>query len=633
MIHVSRMIITLSLGVLLFVLPCHATATEIISIEPPSWWAGHTLNPVRVMARGRELSAASVQSGDPNIMTSNVTVGASANTVFFDVYIATNVKPGVKTFSFSTPQGRALAKFEILHANPKSFKPQGFSSDDIVYLIMPDRFANGDASNDDPANSRGLFNRKQVRSYHGGDIQGIIDRLPYLKNLGVTAIWLTPVYENDHTLHEPTWFSTVGFTDYHGYSPINYYGLDEHFGSVKLFRELTDKAHALGLKVILDQVSNHTGLKHPWVKNPPTHAWYHGTADNHLKNTYQAWQTLNPHQSSETLSPVLDGWLDSTLPDLNQDDPEVSRYLIQNMLWWVGVGGLDALRLDAFNYVSPSYWAQGLKALKIEYPSFRAMGEIYSPDPDASFISAYQAGGRGVGGVDPGLDAVFDFPLRSASRQVFVEGKPISKLAESLSRDRLYPNPQMLITFFGLHDDPRFMGLEKSSVSALNLAFAFILTTRGVPLIYAGDEIGMPGGGEPDNRRDFPGGWKDDARNAFAVTGRTPAENEIWRFVSMLTRLRASSPALRQGRLVDLEVSENVYAYGRISKDDWAIVILNNSGEPQAVDLDATSVSVKPGISELHDELGGAAAKFVDGRIKVLLSPKSAAVYRAPVVR
>ena len=233
--------------------------------------------------------------------------------------------------------------FDLLVPLARDGRFQGFSPDDVVYLIMPDRFADGDRTNDDPPKSRGLYDRAKPRDYHGGDLQGIIDRLPYLKDLGVTAIWTTPVYDNVDHRNEKERYGGQAITDYHGYGAVDFYAVDEHLGDLATYRRLVDGAHALGLKVVQDQVANHTGPYHPWVADPQTPTWFHGSASAHPANTWQTWTLTDPHASPDTQRETLDGWFIDILPDLNQDDPDTGRYLVQNALWWVGTTGLDAI--------------------------------------------------------------------------------------------------------------------------------------------------------------------------------------------------------------------------------------------------------------------------------------------------
>lgn len=313
---------------------------QVTKVEPPNWWVGHTVNPVRVLIRGSGFEGASVHAAT-GLSVGNVRVNESGTYLFADITISPSAKPGDYSLEVRASGGSVNAPFRLDRPLSPTGRFQGFSQDDVIYLIMPDRFADGDESNDDPAISRGLFDRNKPRSYHGGDLQGIIDHLPYLQALGVTALWLTPVYDNLNHLNEKQTVEGQPVTDYHGYGAIDYYSVEEHLGNLALLRELVDRAHAMGMKVIQDQVANNVGPGHPWVTDPPKSAWFHGTPEHHVNETWQIWSLPDPHASSELKRDVVSGWFANILPDLNQEDPDVAQYEIENALWWIGVAGFD----------------------------------------------------------------------------------------------------------------------------------------------------------------------------------------------------------------------------------------------------------------------------------------------------
>jgi glycosidase len=541
-----------------------------------------------------------------------------------DVTIEADATPGPRRLLVRTPAGTTEAAFEVLPPLAREGRFQGFSPDDVVYLIMPDRFANGDPANDDPPVSRGLFDRKRARYYHGGDLKGIIDRLPYLKDLGVTALWLNPWYDNVNHPNEKERYDGQAITDYHGYGAVDFYAVDEHLGTLATLRELVEAAHRQGLKVIQDQVANHTGPYHPWVEDSPTPTWFNGTAARHLANTWQTWTLGDPHARPETQEATLRGWFIDILPDLNQDDEEVARYLVQNTLWWVGVTGLDGIRQDTLPYVPRRFWREWMAAIKREYPRLDVVGELLDGDP--TLVSFYQGGRTGFDGVDTGIDTLFDFPLYYPLRRAFAERKPIREVAQMLARDRLYPRPGELVTLLGLHDVRRFMDEPGATVAGLKLAFTFLLTARGIPLVYYGDEIAMPGGNDPDNRRDFPGGWREDSRNAFEEGGRTPDEQSVFERVRALARLRAELPALRRGTTVDLLAEEQGYVYARVLAESVVVVAFNNAAAPATLDFSVRDLGFGDG-DTLTDRLAGVAPVRVEaGRVRLSLPARAAAV-------
>jgi len=600
-----------------------AAPPSIAKVEPPDWPAEARATTLRLLLTGTNLSGARVEAP---FSTSGIGVSASGTHLFVDLHLPANTTPGTYSLRVNTGEGMAAAQFAIVPPLSPAGRFQGFSTDDVIYLMMPDRFANGDPANDDPAVSRGMHDRTRSRYYHGGDFRGIIDHLPYLKDLGVTAIWLTPIYDNANHLNERERYDNQAITDYHGYGAVDLYGVEEHFGSLDDFRELVDRAHALGIKVIQDQVANHTGPYHPWLKDPPTPTWFHGAESEHLANTWRTWTLIDPHASAAAKLSTLDGWFAGILPDLNQDDPAVARYLIQNTLWWIARTGIDGIRQDTAPYVPRSFWRDWTAAIHAAYPGFKIVGEVYDSDP--ALPSFFQGGRARFDGIDSGLDSVFDFPLQDATARVFTDKAPIRELPRMLAHDSLYPDPANLVTFIGLHDMPRFLHRPGATAESMKEALTFLLTTRGIPMIYYGDEVGMTGGDDPDNRRDFPGGWKDDPANAFEATGRTKEQEDLFRSIRNLTRLRAATPALRRGALVQLLVDDDAYAFARVAADSRVIVVFNHAAAPATLHIPLDSLGIANG-TRLENLLGRTAALVTrQGAIEVELSPHTAAIYR-----
>ena len=595
----------------------------MIKVEPPDWMTEPQGIALRMLITGSGFSGAAVHSAFP---VEAVKVSARGTHLFCDLRIPRGAAPGRYPLEISTPAGKVEAPFAIVPALPPAGRFQGFSSDDVIYLIMPDRFANGDRSNDDPAISKGLYDSSKSRYYHGGDLQGIIDHLPYLKDLGITAIWVNPIYDNFNHLNTRETYNGEPITDYHGYGAVDFYAVDEHFGTVEKFRELVDKAHQAGIKIIQDQVANHTGPYHPWVQDPPTPTWLNGSEARHLANTWQTWTLIDPHAAPEMRKSTLEGWFVNILPDLNQNDPEVSRYLIQNTLWWIGRTGIDGIRQDTLPYAPRRFWHDWSGAIKQRYPKFNIVGEVFDGDP--ALVSFFQGGRAQFDGIDSGIDTLFDFPLHYAVRKVFTGGGPPRELAQTLAHDFLYRDANRLVTFVDLHDVARFLSLPGGTPAELARVFAFLLTARGIPLIYYGDEVAMEGQNDPDNRRDFPGGWKEDARNAFEPAGRTAPQQELWESLRKLTRLRAASDPLRRGSLVDLLVDDNTYAFARVLPGSQAVVVFNNAAQEVTLRIPLAGSGVRDGAS-LEDALGHAPPlRAQNGTGEVRLPARSVAIYR-----
>ncbi len=589
-----------------------AQAPTVTKVEPPNWWANSSINPVRVMVRGSNLAGARFDCG--RLSCANVRVNERGSYAFVDVTIPRDAAAGSAPLSLRTANGSASVPFTITPRLTGHGRFQGFGNEDVLYLLMPDRFSNGDTSNDDPAVSKGLLDRSKGRFYHGGDLAGVRARLPYLKSLGVTAVWLNPVYDNNNGLNRKETYDNLPITDYHGYGATDFYAVDEHLGDISAFTQLVDVAHAQGIKIVLDMVANHAGPYHPWVADPPTPTWFHGTEASHPNNTWQTWTLADPYSTPAMRQATLDGWFINILPDLNQDDPEVARYIIQNTLWWVGMSGMDGIRQDTWPYVPRTFWREWMAAIKREFPSLRVVGEVFDGDP--SMIAFFEGGRMQWDGVDDGVDMLFDFPLYYPIRNAFAKGGSIRELAQMLSRDHLYRDPENLVTFLGLHDVARFMSEPGATPEGLKLAFTFLGTARGTPLIYYGDEIALPGGNDPDNRRDFPGGWREDPKNAFEASGRSAEQQAVWQHLQRVLAIRAARQELRSGTMEHLLVTDQVYVYRR----GTTIVAINNGKAAESVTIPVPSLPT--------DALGlCAAARSVDGGTSVTIPARTGCIF------
>jgi glycosidase len=599
---------------------------RIDKIEPPSWWAGHTINPVRLLVRGDvRYVRVRAEEGAP-FEVSGQTVNARGTYLFVDLRISPTARPGDYNLIFSTGTGFKRVPFRI---NPpldpeKNF--QGVTNDDVIYLIMPDRFSDGDTSNDAPAGSPAEANdRANPRAWHGGDLRGVINHLPYLKDLGVTAVWLTPWYDNWNgvTRCDKPWCPN---TFYHGYAAVDYYGVEDHFGDLATLRELVERAHALGLKVIQDQVANHVGSHHPWLADPPLEDWFHGTRESHLRNPFRADLLLSPHAPEAARRPTLDGWFSDDMPDMDQEEPEVARYEIQNSLWWLGVTGVDGIRQDTIQYMPRPFIRDLNAALRRQYPRMWMVGEVFDTDP--VHTSFFIGGHTGWDGVDTQLPAVFDFPSWDVSRKVFTGKLPAWQLRYILRSDSLYPDPSRLVTMQNNHDTRRFMSLEGATLEGAMLHMAYTLTIRGTPEIYSGEEIAMEGGDDPDNRRDFPGGFPGDRRSAFEPGGRTPSEQRMFEWTRDLLRLRREHAPLRRGSLLDLFFDGDAYAYARRDGAETVVVAINRAAAPKEVTFPADYLGAREG-SRLEPLLAAKDRPAVaSGSLRLTVPARSAVFYR-----
>jgi neopullulanase len=601
----------------------------VTTVAPPNWWVGLTPE-VMLLLSGHDLEATHVACNLPTLRVSRTQATAGGNYLFVWLKIGSDTKSGTAICRITAPKGTTSFELPIAARAPALGKFQGLSPDDVMYLIMPDRFANGDSTNDEPAEAPGSHNRSKPRAYHGGDLRGIQNHLPYLKDLGVTTLWLTPIVKNGAA------------QDYHGYGAVDLYAVDAHLGALKDYVELVAAAHKQGMKIFFDIVPNHVGPKHLWVANPPLPDWFHGTLQHHIDsfsplkgNFYgkagdQATgndpfeSLIDPHASMRMKRNLTEGWFFGILPDLNTENPLVEQYLVQNSIWWAETCGLDGYRVDTFPYVGRKFWATWHAGLRRLYPNLTTVGEVFHPDP--SVTSFFAGGVRRYDGIDSGLSTVFDFPMFFALREVLLRNAPTGRIADVLRHDALYPHPEGLVPFFANHDVPRFASAEGSTLAKLRLAFGLTLTLRGIPEIYYGDEIGMPGGRDPDNRRDFPGGWIGDKNDAFTQAGRTRDQQEIFAYVQALLRLRREHAALRRGQLWHLASDESSYVFARESDEELLVAAFNNAEQPRELHISLTDTPVQKA-SAIELLFGDAKAELTGREIHLTLPAQSFSIF------
>jgi glycosidase len=601
----------------------------VTKVEPPSWWVGLTPE-VLLLLSGHDLEATHVACNLPTLRVSRTQSTEGGKYLFVWLKIAADAISGTAVCRITAPKGATSFELPLASRAATLGKFQGLAPDDVMYLIMPDRFANGDPTNDEPPEAPGSYDRAKPRAYHGGDLRGIQSHLPYLKDLGVTTLWLTPIVKNGAA------------QDYHGYGAVDLYAVEPHLGALQDYQDLVAAAHKQGMKIFFDVVPNHVGPKHPWVSNPPLRDWFHGTLQHHidsyspLKESFYGkaggqviandpFEALvDPHASARMKRNLTDGWFFGILPDMNTENPVVAQYLLQNSIWWVEISGLDGYRVDTFPYVGRKFWSNWHAGLHKIYPNLTTVGEVFHPDP--SVTSFFVGGVRRYDGIDSGLSTVFDFPMFFTLRDVLLRGASAGRIADVLRHDALYPHPEMLVPFFANHDVPRFASAEGSSLAKLKLAFGLTLTLRGIPEIYYGDEIGMAGGGDPDNRRDFPGGWIGDANDAFTQSGRTREQREIFSYVQSLLRLRLEHSALRSGQLSHLASDESTYVFFREAEEERIVVAFNNAEQPREVHipLGDTPAQDAAAIGRLFGE---AKAEFVKGDLRINMPAQSISIF------
>lgn len=574
--------------VLLLASAAWAAAPSINKVEPPNWWVQMPRNPMLVIY-GEGLQNATVRTRYAGVKVARVLPQPNGRHLFVWLSIGPNAAPGTAQIEVRTAEGAKTIKFPLLRREPLEGRAAPLTKDDVLYLIMPDRFANGSSENDNPAEAPGQMDRTQPRKWHGGDVAGVRDHLDYIRDLGATAVWLTPWWKQDTTT-----------SDYHGYHVVDYYAVEPHLGTMDDLRSLSKTAHQKGMKVVIDFVVNHAGPLHPWANDPPTSTWLHGSTQSHLADKHDFQYLVDPHATNQQKRGVLEGWFAGRLPDLNVDDPLVEEYLTDNAIWWMESAGLDSIRLDTFPYSSRKFWSGWHQKIFKVYPKTMTIGEVMKGDP---WITSFFVGGRQQQGIDTKLTTVFDFPLGFAIRDVMGKGESVSRIVDVLQRDSLYESPESLVTLVGNHDTSRILTFAGENFPKARAAMALQLTMRGIPQIYAGDEIAMSGGDDPDNRRDFPGGWSSDQQNAFTPAGRTDAQKAMFTHTQTLLRLRREHPALRIGKQWSLASGDTWYAYVREALGDRVLCVFNNSDQPQTFELQTADTPIQNanGITPLYD--------------------------------
>ena len=604
--------------VFLCFISAHAQAPSVTKVDPPSWWRRHTINPVRLLVRGANLRGARVTATNPALRVSRVSVNAQGTYLFLNLEIGPSLRPGTYPLLVQNANGSTRIPFTLNAPLDPQTNFHGITTDDVIYLIMIDRFSDGDPSNDTPKDSSPEANdRTNPRSFHGGDLRGVINHLSYLKDLGITALWLTPWYDNWNGVNhcDKPWCPN---TYYHGYHAIDYYAVEDRFGDLATLRELVQKAHALGIKIIQDQIANHVGSQHPWVKDPPLSTWFHGTLAQHQLNKFHNSALLSPHANQLDFRNTLDGWFSDDLPDMNQDEPEVARYEIQNAVWWVGMTGIDGIREDTIQYM-PRFFIRDLSnALHRQYPKLWMVGEVF--DRDAAQTAFFIGGHTGWDGIDTKLDSVFDFALWSASLSVFTNKTPMPLLPKQLKYDALYPDPSRITVLANNHDTMRFMSHEGATLAGAMMHLAFVLSVRGIPQLYSGEELAMEGKEDPDNRRDFPS-------EAFQADGRDAQQRQMFDWTRAWIRLRREHAALRSGKLIDLFVDDETYVFARQLGAETILIAFNRENKSKEVSVPVGSIGVKDGVT-LKSLIGeGSSAVVVNGEAKLTLSPQTAMAF------
>jgi len=551
---------------------------RIDRVEPASWWAGMQDSRLQLLVHGERIADLEPAIAYPGVTLRGVTRTDNLNYLFIDLELAPDVRPGRFRIDFRHRGQRVTShEYSLQAREPGSAARKGFSPADAIYLVMPDRFANGDPSNDRVPGYRDLPDRRNPAGRHGGDLKGMIERLDYVADMGFTQLWLNPVLQND---------APQG--SYHGYAITDFYRVDPRFGDNELYRSLAREARRRGLGLIMDVVLNHCGVEHWWMRDLPAHDWLN--SGGRFSGTNHSRESLHdPHGAELDRRTFTDGWFVPTMPDLNQRNPQLATYLIQNSIWWIEYAGLTGLRVDTYSYSDRAFLAEWSGRLMQEYPGLNIVGEEWSLDPP--IIAAWQRGATRPGSFASSLPSLFDFPLQAAVMQGLVEkdtwNAGLHRIYRTLASDFVYPDPYNLVTFPDNHDMSRMFTQLGERLDLYKMATALFLTTRGIPQLFYGSEILMANPGTDAHgviRSDFPGGWAGDVANGFTGTGLSAEQQEAQDFTRRLLNWRKGTTAIHRGKLTQYAPQGGVYVYFRHADQLKVMVVINKAADDQRID-------------------------------------------------
>jgi glycosidase len=547
-----------------------ADKIEITRLEPSSWWIGMKNPELMLMAYGKDISTTQPSIDIKGVELTKVEKVKNPDYLFLYLKIDSNAKPGEYPIQFLYGKNKKVTfKFTLYQRNKNSWQRKGFNTSDAIYLIMPDRFSNGDTSNDNESNLLERCNRTEPFGRHGGDIKGIMDHLDYIQSLGMTAIWLTPILENNQQ-----------HSSYHGYSITDYYKVDPRLGTNETYKKLAVECHKRGMKIIMDMVFNHCGSNHWWMNDLPFPEWIHQFPE-YTSSNYRPSVMSDIHASKADIIKNIQGWFDRTMPDMNLSNSMVLTYLIQNSIWWIEYAQLDGIRMDTYPYPEKEAMSEWLKALNVEYPDFNVVGEVWITN--TSKLCYWQKNAPNRDGFNTNLPTLMDFPLTEAIQKAFNEedgyDTGLSRIYNVIADDFLFPDPDNKVIFAENHDWARIFEFLGNDINKMKMAMTLVSTMRGIPQFYYGSELLMTGNSSRSHaeiRKDFPGGWKNDSINAFRAEGRTNNQNEMIDYLTKLLNYRKNQPALQFGQLIQFIPENNVYAYFRIYGDQGVMIVFNN---------------------------------------------------------
>ena len=556
-----------------------AAPIEVQHLEPAFWWAGMHNPELQIMLHGKDISTAQVEIEYPGVTLKESVSVENPNYLFLYLNLDPQVKPGQMQIKLTQGRKSKWISYTLLPRNQKT-GAQGFDSHDVMYLITPDRFSDGDLSNNLP---EAKVDRSNAWVRHGGDVRGVINHLDYLSELGITSVWLNPVVSNAPHI-------------YHGYAINDFYNIDPCYGTLDEYIEFVDETHKRDMKVVMDMIFNHCGADHWWMQDLPTSDWLNNHNE-YIGCNHNKWTVVDPYASPSEKRGFHDGWFSNYMPDLNGSNRNLSTYLIQNSIWWIEHTRIDGIRQDTHPYADPQFMSRWCKAINDEYPSFNIVGETWYPVSPA-FTAWWQKGSKLSPAYESNLKTVMDFNLMFVSQTAFDDvskqdeqhSKGLFKIYESLAQDFLYEDPNQLLIFLDNHDVSRFNHQGDRGLSKFQQGMAFLMTTRGIPQIYYGCELMMHGEkseGDGFIRKDFPGGFAGDSRDAFTAAGRTAEENAAHDYLQRLLQWRKHCTAVTEGSLMHFipDNDNGCYVYARSKDEQIVLVVLNGSDAAQHLDV------------------------------------------------
>jgi glycosidase len=578
---------------------------RIEHLEPAFWWTGMRHGGLEILVHGERISELEPEIDYAGVTLDDVHRTGNPDYLFLELSVTEDARPGRFDIRFERAGRTELVHpYELKAREPGSAERRGFDASDVIYLITPDRFANGDPANDEIAGLREGPDRADPHGRHGGDLQGIIDHLDYIEDMGYTQVWLNPVLENDQPEQS-----------YHGYATTDFYQVDPRFGTNELYRRLADAARQRGIGLIMDVILNHCGSEHWWMDDLPAADWINHGGE-FVATTHDRTSLFDPHGAAGDRRRFADGWFVPSMPDLNQRNPRLAAYLIQMSIWWVEYAGLSGLRVDTWPYSDKEFLAEWGRRLTTEYPHLNIVGEEWLTNP--AMVAYWQRGSLRRDGYESYLPSLMDFPLQDAVIRGLTEeegwGTGLDRIYRTLANDFLYADPYNLVIFPDNHDMSRIHTQLGERDDLWRMSLVFFVTTRGIPQLYYGDEILMTNRGTDAHgviRSDFPGGWAGDAVNAFTGEGLTERQREAQAFTRRLLDWRRTARAVHRGTLTQFDPEDGVYVYFRHGEGGTVMVALNNADVARSIELERF-VEVLGAARSAHDVLEDTTVQLSD---------------------